>query len=258
MREPVTATSTNNRPNSRTDTPSKPVPLSVWLTEPLAGCCSLCETPIGAACANRLPLSLARQIVEAFTAPGDLVYVPEVGNAACLIAAVRAGRRALGLVRTNHDADVAYSAIHYQAAEVASLALLRRGHPDTYTVPADHHHASARLAIASPHAFTTHAQLAALTDACTQALKPGGVLVVTARQSIGQDTAYHLVAHARASGLVYLQHIVAAEATAADGHLVPATPARVRHRQDCVCHHIQPWPGRHNVIHNDLFAFTKP
>ncbi|MGF1431544.1 hypothetical protein [Kitasatospora sp. LaBMicrA B282] len=234
------------------------VPLSVWLTEPLAGCCPRCETPIGAACANRLPLGLAHQIVCAFTAPGDLVYVPDTGNATCLIAAVKAGRRALGLVRTAHDSDLADSAIQQQAAEVSSLAFLRRGHPDTHTVLADHHHASARLAIAAPHAHTTHAQLAALTDACAQALKPGGVLAITTRQNIGQDTAGHLVAHARASGLVYLQYIVAAEATATDGRLIPATPAPVRHRQDCVCHHTRPWPGRHNVIHNDLYAFAKP
>ncbi|MGC0316956.1 hypothetical protein [Kitasatospora acidiphila] len=255
MSEPTTATSANHRPNSR---PHKSVPLSVWLTEPFAGCCHVCETPIGAACANRLPLGLARQIVEAFTAPGDLVYVPEAGNASCLIAAVTTSRKALGYSRTRHDADVAYSTLHQQAAQVASLALLRRGHPDTHSTSADHRDGSARLAIAAPHAFTTHAQLAALTDACAQALEPDGVLVVTSRQSMGQDTAGYLVAHARASGLVYLQHIVAAEATASDGRLIPATPASVRHRQDCVCHHSQPRPGRHNVIHNDLFAFIKP
>lgn len=83
-------------------------------------------------------------------------------------------------------------------------------------------------------------------------------MVMTSRQNIAQDTAGYLVAHARASGLVYLQHIIAAEATGTDGRLTPAIPARVRHRQDCVCHHTQPWPGRHNVIHNDLFAFIKP
>ncbi|MGC0318934.1 hypothetical protein [Kitasatospora acidiphila] len=258
MSEPSNATSTNRRPNSRTQTASRPVPLSVWLTEPLAGCCPICETPIGAACANRLPIGLGRQIVEAFTAPGDLVYVPEAGNASCLIAAVQAGRRALGYARTRHDADLAYATLHHKAVRVASLALLRRGHPSTHSTSADHHHGSAQLAVAAPHAFSTHAQLAALTDACAHALRPGGVLVMTARQSCGQGTAGYLVAHARASGLVYLQHIVAAEATATDGYLTPATPARVRHRSDCACHHTQPWPGRHHVIHNDLFAFSKP
>ncbi|GAA1250535.1 hypothetical protein GCM10009665_46530 [Kitasatospora nipponensis] len=248
---------TRTTPKSPRTNPSG-VPLSVWLTEPLAGCCPLCGNPIGAACANRLPLGLARQIIEAFTAPGDLVYVPEAGNATCLIAAVTTGRRVLGYARTHHDADLAYATLHHQAAQVASLALLRRGHPGAHSITADHHHGSARLAIAAPHAFTTHAELAALTDACAQALKPDGVLVMTARQSTGQDTAAYLVAHARASGLVYLQHIVAAEATAADGHLTPAVAPRVRHRQHCVCHHTQPVPGRHNVIHNDLFAFTKP
>ncbi|TQF03170.1 hypothetical protein E6W39_14110 [Kitasatospora acidiphila] len=224
-----------NQPTRPTPyTPKRPrtnptgVPLSVWLTEPLAGCCPVCETPVGAACANRIPLGLARQIVEAFTAPGDLVYVPDAGNASCLIAAVTTGRKALGYARTRHDADLAYANLQHQAAQVASLALLRRGHAGSHSTTPDHHHGSAQLAIAAPHAFTTHAELAALTDACAQALKPDGVLVMTARQSTGQDTTAYLIAHARASGLVYLQHIVAAEATATDGHLNPATPAPLR------------------------------
>ncbi|MER5638866.1 hypothetical protein ABT095_18115 [Kitasatospora sp. NPDC002227] len=234
------------------------MPLSVWLSEPLAGCCPICETPIGAACAHRLPPGLAKQIVEAFTARGDLVYVPEAGNAACLTAAVQTGRKVLAYAPTHQAATLAYDTLHTHAVQVASLAVLRRGAPGNLPPAADRHSGQAQLAIAAPHAFATPAQLAALTESCAWALKPDGVLVITTRQSTGQDTAGHLVAHAQAAGLVYLQHIAAVEATVTDGHLAPAVPGRVQHRRDCVCHHSQSIPGRHALIHNDLLVLVKP
>jgi hypothetical protein len=233
------------------------VPLSVWLTEPLAGCCPVCEPPADGACAHRLTHTLAPRIVEAFTRRGGLVYVPEAGNATCLIAAVKTGRRVVAYAPTRHSAHLAYRALHTHASKVASLAILRRRHPGTApTSPASD--GTAQLAIAAPHTPTTPAQLAALTTSCARTLKPGGVLVITTRQSSGQQTAGHLVAHAQAAGLFYLQHIAAVEATALDDRLVPTVTAPVRHRPGCACGHPSNSAGRHLLVHHDLMVFTKP
>ncbi|GAA1082806.1 hypothetical protein [Kitasatospora arboriphila] len=243
---------------TRTVAGQSTVPLSVWLTEPLTGCCPACEGPADAACANRLPLGLARQVTEAFSAPSDLVYVPEAGNAACLIAPVQARRKVLAFAPTNPAAARAYDTLRENAAEVASLAVLRRGAPGSLPSGADRAGGRARLAIAAPHHGATPAALAALAESCARALQPGGILVTASRQSAGQDACGHLVAHAQAAGLAYLQHIAAVEATAADGRLVPATAAPAQHGPDCACRHARPGAGRHALIHSDLLVFTKP
>jgi hypothetical protein len=105
LRVPVTALPGSPREQRRIATarakgsPLPPVPLSVWLSVPLTGCCRRCEEPTSAACANRLPLALARQAIDAFSRPGDIVFVPDAGNATTLIAAVMGRRKVLGLVR---------------------------------------------------------------------------------------------------------------------------------------------------------------
>ncbi|ARF78077.1 hypothetical protein HS99_0024675 [Kitasatospora aureofaciens] len=234
------------------------MPLSVWLTEPLAGCCPTCENPTGAACAQRIPPGLARQITEAFSARGDLVFIPDAGNAAVLAAAVQAGRRVLALASSHQSAHLAYDTLHITAPTVASLAVLRRGTPGHPSGRADSQQGRARLAIAAPHDSATPVQLTALAETCTRALRPDGVLVICTRQTSGQETAGHVVAHARASGLVYLQHIAAVEATAGDAGLVPRAPVRTQHHPGCACHHPRPGSGRHALIHSDLLVFTKP
>jgi hypothetical protein len=84
-------------PSSHSAPGSAPVavPLSVWLSEPLTGCCPVCAEPLGAACARRLPVGLVRQITEAYSAPGDLVYVPDAGNGSALIGPVTVDSAAL-------------------------------------------------------------------------------------------------------------------------------------------------------------------
>lgn len=109
-----------------------------------------------------------------------------------------------------------------------------------------------------PHTPTDSIALAALIDASAHALRPDGVLVITARQSPGQDLAVHLVVHAQAAGLVYLQHIVAVEATATDGTLTATPAADSNHGPNCGCHLARPGAGRHALTHTDLLVFTRP
>jgi hypothetical protein len=234
------------------------VPLSVWLTDPLSGCCPVCENPAASACAHRLPAALARQVIEAFTTRGDLVYLPEAGNAAALIAAVQNGRRVLALAPTSQSAALAHDTLTEAAPAVASLAVLRRGAPGHQPTGAERHAARSALAIASPHTPTDSVALAALVDSCARALRPDGVLVITARQHPGQNLAGHLVVHAQAAGLVYLQHIVAVEATATDGALTPVPAAESEHGSNCGCHLGRPGAGRHALVHTDLLVFTRP
>ncbi|MGE7434019.1 hypothetical protein [Kitasatospora sp. NPDC001175] len=258
MNHPAPEAAANpQQPKITSSNANKAVPLSVWLTEPPVGCCPTCENPTNAACAQRIPSGLARQIVVAFSARGDLVFIPDVGNAAALVAAVQAGRRVRALAPSHQSANLAYDTLHSTAPAVASLAVLQRGTPGHPSGRADSHQRRARLAIAAPHDSATPGQLTALAETCTRALRPDGVLVICTRQTSGQETAGHVVAHARAAGLVYLQHIAAVEATAHEAGLVPLAPV-TQHRPGCACHHPRPGPGRHALIHSDLLVFTKP
>src|SRR5207248_2067175 len=94
-----------------------------------------------AACAHRIPLDLAKQIVEAFSNPGDLVYVPEAGNASCLIAPVQSRRKVLAFAASNAGSALAYDTLQAHAIELASLAILRPASPGTsrpaWTAPPD-------------------------------------------------------------------------------------------------------------------------
>lgn len=234
------------------------VPLSVWLTDPLSGCCPVCENPAASACAHRLPAGLALKIIEAFTTRGDLVYLPEAGNATALIAAVKAGRRVLALAPSSQAATLAHSTLTTGAPTLASLAVLRRGTASRQPSGADRQAGRAQLAVAAPHTPATSTELAALIDSCARAMRPDGVLVIASRQAAGQDLAGHLVVHAQAAGLVYLQHIVAVEATATDDRLVPTPLEAGGHGPHCACNMTRPGAGRHALVHNDLLVFTKP
>jgi hypothetical protein len=87
-------------------------------------------------------------------------------------------------------------------------------------------------------------------------LRPGGVLAVitasTPRPAGLRDDPGEVIAAARASGLVYAQHIVALHAAITDGQLTPAPP-------DAACPDEPPGPPAVCArIHSDLLVFTKP
>ncbi|GAA1961994.1 hypothetical protein [Kitasatospora viridis] len=230
-----------------------PVPLTVWLTDPFAGCCTSCEIPGDAACADRIPPGLAHRIIDAFSATGDLVFLPDPGNGILLTAAARAGRGAValstkGLSTKALSAEALSAEAHLHLTSTPAPAHLRR------TVP----HARARLAVAAPHTPATPHHAAALIAACARALHPRGVLVLCSRQSGAPDAAGHLIAHAQACGLAYLQHIVAVEAVATGSALAPRRPRTVDHAPGCACPLSRVRAGRHALIHTDLLVLTKP
>jgi hypothetical protein len=254
--QPVTAR--QHRRLERQHPQGTEVPLSVWLTEPLTGCCPTCADPTGTACARRIPLALARQITAAYSQPGDLVYVPDAGNANLLIAPAAAGRRVLGYAHTPDHARTTQNLLAEQGTEIASLTVLRHAPLSTLPGKSERTARRARLALLAPHHPHAAPAMAALLDATVRTLQPGGVAVIATRQTPGTDRPGQLTAYARAAGLVYLQHIAAVEATAADGRLQPAAPP-AGHGPDCTCPSAGALgAGPHRITHLDLLVLTKP
>ncbi|WP_042373016.1 hypothetical protein [Streptacidiphilus neutrinimicus] len=249
------------RGRRRRDTPHleglPSVPLSVWLTEPLTGCCPLCTDPVGTACARRLPLALVRQITETYSEPGDVVWIPDAGNGTLLVAPVTCGRKVIGYARTTDHARATSTMLKEQPTEVASLAVLRHVPPTGLPGQSERLASRAALAILAPHYPATAAELAPVLDATVRVLRPGGVAVVVTRQQPGQDRPGLLTAFAQAAGLTYLQHIAAVEAAAANGKLRPRTEPAAPHGPDCACTSPAARAGRHQVAHHDLLVFTK-
>ncbi|MEY9963341.1 hypothetical protein ABIA33_001374 [Streptacidiphilus sp. MAP12-16] len=235
-----------------------PVPLSVWLTTPPTGCCSTCEQPEHA-CAQRLPQDLADQLVAAYSRPGDLVYVPDAGNAQLVIAAARTGRRVLAYAHSANHARVAQEAMREQATEVSSLTVLRRSEPRNLPGQAERTRPRAALAVLAPHLPADPRDLAALAEACARMLGPGGVLAICSRQNSGLDMAGHLVTYGQAAGLVYLQHIAAVEAAADGERLVAVQGEPTGHGPDCACQHPgASAPGWHRLAHSDVIILRRP
>ncbi|SEL59250.1 hypothetical protein [Streptacidiphilus jiangxiensis] len=226
------------------------VPLSVWLTEPLTGCCPLCAGPVVTACARRLPVALVRQITETYSESGDVVWVPDAGNGSLLIGPVTCGRRVIGYART------ASALLKEQPTEIASRAVLRHVPPTGLPGQSERLASRAALAILAPHHPATASELAPVLDATVRVVSPGGGVVVVTRQQPGQDRPGLLTAFAQAAGLTYLQHVAAVEASATGGKLRPRTET-ASHGPDCACPGASARAGRHQVAHHDLLVFTK-
>jgi hypothetical protein len=242
------------RPVPEPSTPA--VPLSVWLSEPLAGCCPICTQPLDAACARRLPLGLARQITEAYTRPGDLVFVPDAGNGNALIAPVATGRKVIGYAHDPAHARATSAMLAEQPTEIASLAVLRHSAARDLPGHSQRQAGRAALALLAPHHPAGAADLAPVLDATVRALRPGGIAVIITRQQPGGDRPGKLTAFAQAAGLTYLQHIAAVEATATSGKLRPRTDP-TDHGPTCACTTNSTSPARHTLIHNDLLVLSK-
>jgi hypothetical protein len=210
------------------------VPLSIWpgLPEPHG-------TPDGVPCGGPVTAAAARRVIEAFSAPGDLV-----GVAACppavTEAAAAAGRRVLAL------------------APAAAPDGQRPAGPAALPPPGDPAAGTAALAIAGCHGpggcgrQQPGPDAGLLYAACERLLRPGGVLAVIAGPAApggpAADTAGNAVAAARAAGLVYAQHIVLVRAEVDGDRLVPAG--------------LEPGPGTEppggTQVHDDLLILVKP
>lgn len=236
--------------------PLAAVPLSVWLSEPLTGCCPVCADPVGAACARRLPLGLVRQITETYSSPGELVYVPDAGNGTALVAPVSVGRKVVGFAHDPAQARAASALLGEQGTEVASLAVLRQSPARGLPAQSERMAGRAALALLAPHHPATATDLAPVLDATLRVLRPGGITVIITRQQSGGDHPGRHTSFAQAAGFTYLQHIAAVEAVASGGKLRPRTDS-ADHGPSCACTRPSPSSTRHALIHNDLLVFSK-
>jgi hypothetical protein len=87
--------------------------------------------------------------------------------------------------------------------------------------------------------------------ACQRALRPGGLLAVTTAAVRNPGWAGQLIAHARAAGLVYAQHVIALHAPIDDDHLLSPWPQPANAP-------VGPADTRHLPVHTDLLLFVKP
>jgi hypothetical protein len=210
------------------------VPLSIWPGLPAPGIRD------GLPCGGPVTAAAARQIIGAFSIPGDLVAAAG-GSPAVIEAAAAAGRPVLAL------------------EPCPAPGRQRPGVPAALPPPADPAAGRAGLAVAGCHGPGCCGQPPGggagpgpgpVFAACERALRPGGVLaVITGPAAPGgtlTDTAGNVVAAARAAGLVYVQHIVLVRAAIDGDRLAPAAP--------------DPGPAvpGGSPVHDDLLVFIKP
>jgi len=194
------------------------VPVSVWPAIPAPARCP--ASPGQLPCPRRYASTAALAVISALSRPGDLVAVPGPEDEVFLAAAAGAGRRAAR-----------------SGAGAAALAVVT-----ACPVPGCRPPAPAGVGDADPGLPWA---------ACQRALRPGGLLAVITAAVRHPGWAGQLIAHARAAGLVYAQHVIALHAPICDDHLLspqaqpvgaPAGPADTGHLP----------------VHTDLLLFTKP
>jgi hypothetical protein len=240
------------------------VPVSVWPGVPAPARCPASAQPVP--CPQRLSVQAGVHVITAFSRPGDLVVIPEPGTGTLLVAAAAAGRRTLGLVpATGHRHDLATRLDHDLGPACRALARLSPGGPRHLLHAASLDTGQATLAItvacatpgcpppggaagASPDRAAPGADPGLLYAACQRVLAPGGLLVIITNAACQPGHPGGLIAHARAAGLVYTQHIIAVHARIRGSHLItalagPPGPAA--------------GPARHVPIHTDLLVFTE-
>ena len=233
------------------------VPLSIWPGVPAPGCCP--AGPGHALCPRRLATPAAAMIITAFSAPGDLVVIPSPTTSA-LLAAASAGRRALGLTASpRHHRDLAALLDSGLDPAVRSLAQVRPGGPAALLEGSCREAGQAALAITAacatpgcpppgPGGADPGTEPGVLYAACQRMLRPGGLLTVVtaaARQPGGPG---QVIAHARAAGLIYSQHIIALHA--------PIRGSRLRSPGASAL--AGAVTGRHLPAHSDLLVFAAP
>jgi hypothetical protein len=244
--------------------PRAGVPVSIWPGIPAPAPCPASAPPVP--CPQRLGVQAGMDVVTAFSRPGDLVVIPEPGTGTLVVAAAAAARRALALADTpRRRHDLADRLDHDLGTGHRPLARLRPGGPGHLLHAASADTGQATLVITTacatpgcpapgcgatgPATVVPGADPGVLYAACRRVLAPGGVLVIITNAARQPGHPGELIAHARATGLVYTQHIIAVHAHIRGSHLLAAVPG--------------PWPGpgaapaRHLPIHTDLLVFTE-
>ena len=198
------------------------VPVSVWPAIPAPARCP--ASPGQLPCPRRYASTAARAVISALSRTGDLVAVPGPEDEVFLAAAASAGRRA------------ATSGAGTAALAVATACPAPGCRPPGPAAGDTGQDRDPGLPWA----------------ACQRALRPGGLLAVITAAVRHPGWAGQLVAHARAAGLVYAQHVIAVHAPLHDDRLLSLPPP-----QPCASA-AGPAETRHLPVHTDLLLFAQP
>lgn len=242
-------------------------PLAVWACGQRSLAAQLAGRYLPATATRRpfLTPALASQILDAFSRPGDLVADPIAGPGILLAEAAAAGRRCVGLVAGQADADL----VHGNLAKALSpgqlrLAQLRQGDERHVGTNLDEHHGQVQLIatrLPGPGTSDTSAlgplrglayenALSQVLTGCTVLLRPGGSFAVVTVSPVSggvlTDLPGLVVKAATRAGLSYTQHIIAITALIRDSQLMPWEP-----------------DGEHGPFgevraHEDVLVFTRP
>lgn len=227
--------------------------------------------------------ALARRIIEEYSASGDLVVDPACGVGTTLIEAAVVGRRAIGLERDRCSVTTARKNVRCALegsrrdlvnVRVGQARTLTRGLGDVAGTVALVCTSSALLnafwrptgggprsrgAVKQDQAVDPEMAPEEMYAGCYNLLRPDGILVVVTRSSrqrgVLADGPGASVALAKRVGFIYLQHVVAIDATICDGSLVahPSSGQRVALRRSL---------GRgepaHLVAHHDVAVLRRP
>ncbi len=243
--------------------PPGPEGLSVWVTAQLAGPSQRRGryVPESVRHPARMLPALAAHAIAAYTRPGDLVLDPMCGIGTTLVEAVHAGRDAIGVEYESRWSDVADANVahaHRQGATGRGSVIRGDATMLTGLLPGVLHGAVALVVTSPPYGPTVHGlvrptpgegvaksdnrygedkgnlayrDLPGLVDGftdilrgCATLLRPGGVVVVTARpwRKHGElvDLPSAVVAAGVAAGLTPIERCVALLAAVRDGRLV--------------------------------------
>ena len=197
------------------------VPVSVWPAIPVPARCP--ASPGQLPCPRRYASTAAQAVISALSHAGDLVAVPGPEDEVFLAAAASAGRRAAR-----------------SGAGTAALAVVTACPVPGCQPPGP----AAGDAGADRDPGLPWAS-------CQRALRPRGLLVVITAAVRHPGWAGQLIAHARAAGLVYAQHVIALHAPLHDDHLLSPWP-------QAAAAPTGPAETRHLPVHTDLLLFVKP
>ena len=274
---------TNPTRNSKPDGPT--VPLAVW---PIAqrSAADVGQHRYHTECVEHsggIQPALARRIIEEYSASGDLVVDPACGVGTTLIEAAAVGRRAIGLERDRCSVTTAKKNVRCALeGRRRDLANVRVGQARTLTrrlgdvagtvdlvctssalLDACRRPSGggprSRKAVKEKQAADPEMAPEEIYAGCYNLLRPGGILAVVTRSSrrrgVLADGPGASVALAKRAGFIYLQHVVAIDATIRDGSLVahPSSGQRVTLRRSL---------GRgepaHLVTHHDVAVLRRP
>ncbi|MCP2323665.1 hypothetical protein HDA40_002172 [Hamadaea flava] len=182
-----------------------PVPLATWRTP---------RDP--AAGPHQVPAALAARLCAAYSRPGEPI-VDAIGEPAVAAAAAAYGR--------HHIPATIYDLAHLLAVAQPITALVLLRWPPANPTPAT-------------------ATVDRVTSGAALLLRPGGCLAVLADPQAGPANLATIIGAATATGVRYLQHVIAIDADIIGDHLQTDTAEVVA-------------PARHARAHRDVLVFVR-